>query len=85
MITTPTTMMTDVVVVPSFEGLLEGCMLLTGTVLVVVTIPTVWGGEVITDVVVAPSLEGLLVGCVLLQLTGAVVEIAPTLCSATEA
>ena len=52
-------------------------MLLTGTVLVVVTIPTVWGGEVITDVVVAPSLERLLVGCVLLLLTGTVV--APSL------
>ena len=33
MITTATTMMIDVVVVPSLEGLLVGCcMLLTGTV-----------------------------------------------------
>ena len=51
MITTATTMMTDVVVVPSLEGLLVGCMqLLTGTVPVVITVPTVWGGEVMTDV-----------------------------------
>ena len=50
MITTATTMMTDVVVAPSLEGLLVGCrVLLTGTVLVVVTIPTVCVGEVMTD------------------------------------
>ena len=35
MITTATTMMTDVVVAPSLEGLLVGCMQLTGTVPVV--------------------------------------------------
>ena len=35
MITTATTMMTDVVVAPSLEGLLVGCMQLTGTVSVV--------------------------------------------------
>ena len=44
MMTTATTMMTNVVVVPSLEGLLVGCtLLLTETVLVVVTAPTVWG------------------------------------------
>ena len=48
MITTATTMMTDVVVVPSLEGLLVGCvLLLTGTVPVVVIVPTVWGGMVV--------------------------------------
>ena len=50
MITTATTMMTDVVVVPSLEGLLVGCrVLLTGTVVVVVTIPTVCVEKVMTD------------------------------------
>ena len=50
MITTATTMMTDVVVVPSLEGLLVGCtLLLTGTVLVVVTAPTVWGKVVCSE------------------------------------
>ena len=43
-------MMTDVVVAPSLEGLLVGCMSLTGTVLVVVNVPTVWGGEVVSTV-----------------------------------
>ena len=39
-------MMTDVVVAPSLEGLVVGrVLLLTGTVLVVVVVPTVWGGE----------------------------------------
>ena len=57
MITTATTEMANVVVIPSLGRLLVGCvLLLTGTVLVVV---------------VAPSLGGLLVGCVLL-LTGTV-------------
>ena len=47
MITTATTMMTDVVVAPSLEGLLVGCLLLlTGTVAVVVIAPSVWGAEV---------------------------------------
>ena len=59
MITTATTMITDVVVVPSLERLLVGCMLLTGTVSVTVTdtkvwggevVPTVWGGEVVSTV-----------------------------------
>ena len=44
MITTATTMMTDVVVVPSLEGLLVGCMLLIETVTVVTIVPTVLGG-----------------------------------------
>ena len=39
-------MMTDVVVVPSLEGLLLGCMLLIETVPVVTIVPTVGGGEV---------------------------------------
>ena len=47
MITTATTMMTDVVVVPSLEGLLVGWVLLTGTAPVVVNVPTVWKGEVV--------------------------------------
>ena len=52
MITTATTMMTDVVVVPSLGRLLVGCvLLLTGTVLVVITVPTVCVGEVMTDVI----------------------------------
>ena len=46
MITTTTTMMTDVVVAPSLEGLLVGCMLLTGTVSVVIIVPAVWEGVV---------------------------------------
>ena len=47
-ITTATTMMTDVVVAPSLEGLLVGCKLLTGTVTVVEgeVVPTVWGEHV---------------------------------------
>ena len=44
-------MMTDVVVAPSLGRLLVGCvLLLTGTVLVVVVVPTVWGGEVVPTV-----------------------------------
>ena len=50
MITTATAMMTDVVVAPSLGRLLVGCRVLTGTVPVVITVPTVWGGEVMTDV-----------------------------------
>ena len=47
MITTATTMMTDVVVAPSLGGLLVGCvLLLTRTVPVMVVVPAVWGGEV---------------------------------------
>ena len=40
MITTATTMMTDLVVAPSLGGLLVGCVLLTGVVIV----PSVWEG-----------------------------------------
>ena len=48
MITIATTMMTDVVVAPSLEGLLVGCvLLLTGTVTVVVVL-RVWGDVVLT-------------------------------------
>ena len=44
MITTATTMITDVVVAPPLGGLLVGCMLLlTGAVPVLVFVPTVWG------------------------------------------
>ena len=43
MITTATTMMTDVVVVPSLEGLLVGCVLLIETVPVVVVRPSFGG------------------------------------------
>ena len=44
MITTATTMMTDVVVVPSFGRVVVGCvLLLTGTVPVVVDGPSVGG------------------------------------------
>ena len=51
MITTATTMMTDVVVVPSLGRLVVGCvLLLTGTVLVVAIVPTVWRGEVVLTV-----------------------------------
>ena len=51
MITTATTMMTDVVVAPSLEGLLVGCrLLLTGTVPIVIIFPTVWRGEVVLTV-----------------------------------
>ena len=47
MVTTATTRMTDVVVAPSLEGLLVGCLLLlTGTVAVVVIAPSVLGAEV---------------------------------------
>ena len=48
-ITTATTMMTNMVVAPSLERLLVGCMLLIETVPVVVTIPTVCVGKVMTD------------------------------------
>ena len=57
MITTATTMMTDVVVVPSLEGLLVGCMLLTGTVPVVTIVPTVWEGEVVGGGVTSVGLD----------------------------
>ena len=62
MITTATTMMTNVVVAPSLGELLGGCMLLlTGTIVVVVpTILVGWGGEVVPTVwgvlVVAPTI-----------------------------
>ena len=52
MITTATTTMTDVVVAPSLGGLLVGCvLLLTGTVPVVVVVPTVLGEEGVPGVV----------------------------------
>ena len=57
MITTGTTMMTDVVVVPSLEGLLVGCMLLIETVPVVTIVPTVWGGEVVGGEVASVVLD----------------------------
>ena len=44
MITTATTMMTDVVVVPSVEGLLVGWVLLTGTVAVGIIAPSLLVG-----------------------------------------
>ena len=50
MITTATTMMTDVVVVPSLGRLLVGCVLLTGTGVVAVTPPTVWGKVVCSGI-----------------------------------
>ena len=43
-------MMTDLVVAPSLEGLLVGCMLLIETVPVVPIVPTVLGGEVVPTV-----------------------------------
>ena len=59
MITTATTMMTDVVVAPSLEGLLVGgSLLVTGTL-----------------VVITRSLGRLLVDCVLLRTTGAVLVV----------
>ena len=62
MITTATTMMTDVVVAPSLGGLLVGCvLLLTGTVPVVVVAPTVWGRRVVPMVAgreVVPTVWG---------------------------
>ena len=70
-----------VVVVPSLGRLLVGCvLLLTGKVSVVLTIPTVWVGEVMTDVIVVPPLGRLLVGCRLL-LTGTVfiIVVAPSI------
>ena len=51
MMTTATTVMTDVVVFPSFWALLVGCMLLlVGTVAVVTIAPTVRGGVVASAV-----------------------------------
>ena len=73
MITTATTMMTDVVVAPSLEGLLVGCvLLLTGTVPVGIIAPTLLVGCRLLQnkegVIVASS---VIVNCVLL-LTGTV-------------
>ena len=50
MITTATTMMIDVVVAPSLKGLVVGCVLLTGTIPVVIIVPTVWEGVVSSGV-----------------------------------
>ena len=70
MITTATTMMTDVVVTPSLGGLVVGCvlLLLTGTVVVAVptilvswgseVVPTVWGGEVVPTIEVVSTVWG---------------------------
>ena len=50
-ITTATTTMTDVVVVPSLEGLLVGCvLLLTGKAVVLVTVPTLEEGVILAEV-----------------------------------
>ena len=54
--TATTTIMTDVVVAPSFGGLMVGCVLLltgrvlTGTVLVLVTAPPIWGEIVSSEI-----------------------------------
>ena len=78
MITTATTMMTDVVVVPSLEELLVGCMSLTGTVPVVVNVPTIWGGEVVPKVwgedVVSTVRRGVVVGGGVISLSVDAVE-----------
>ena len=81
MITTATTMMTDVVVAPSLEGLLVGCVQLTGTVAVGIIAPSFLVGCRLLQnkegVIVASSV----INCVLL-LTGTVPavegEIVPT-------
>ena len=60
-------MMTNVVVAPSLEGLLVGCMLLTGTALVVVIIPSLLVGCILARVVsVLTNTSSLMVGCMLL-------------------
>ena len=76
MITTATTMMTNVVVVPSLGRLLVGCvLLLTGTVLVVVIVPSLecilQMARVVSVLAIAPS---LMVGCMLLP-TGTVLDV----------
>ena len=84
MITTATTMMTNVVVAPSVEGLLVGCMQLTGTVAVGIIAPSLLVGCRLLQnkegVIVASS---VIVNCVLL-LTGTVPavegKIVPTVC-----
>ena len=43
-------MMIDVVVAPSLKGLVVGCVLLTGTIPVVIIVPTVWEGVVSSGV-----------------------------------
>ena len=71
-------MMTDVVVVPSLEGLLVGCMLLIETVPVVTIVPTVWGGEVVPTVwgedVVSTVRRGVVVGGGVISLSVDAVE-----------
>ena len=59
MVTTATTMMTDVVVVPSLGRLLVGWVLLTGTVPVGVTVPTVWRGVVVGRGVVSSGVDAI--------------------------
>ena len=84
MITTATTIMTDVVLAPSLGGLLVGCvlLLLSGTIVVVAVVPTVLVScmplltKTVPAVPVAPS---VLVGCMLLQIGAVlVVVITPT-------
>ena len=76
MITTATTMMTNVVVAPSLGRLLVGCvLLLTGAAPVVVIVPALecilLMARVVSVLAVTPS---LMVGCMLL-LTGTVVDV----------
>ena len=69
MITTVTTVMTNVVVAPSLEGLLVGCMQLTGTVAVKIIAPSLLVGcRLLQNTEVTSP---LIVNCVLL-LTGTV-------------
>ena len=56
--TTATTMMTDVVVVPSLEGLLVGCVQLTGTVEVGIIAPSLLVGSRLLQ-----SKEGVMHSC----------------------
>ena len=60
MITTATTVTTDVVVAPSLGELLVGCMLLlTGAVPVLVIVPTVWGEVVAGGRVVSSEVDAV--------------------------
>ena len=83
MITTATTMMTDVVVAPSLGRSVSGCMLLlTGTVPVVVIIPSLLVGCILLmarAVSVLAVIPSFMVGCMLLLIgTVLVVVIAPS-------
>ena len=82
MITTATTMMTDVVVAPSLEGLLVGCMQLTGTVAVGIIAPSLLVGcRLLQNKEGVIVVSSVIVNCVLL-LTGTVPvvddEVVPT-------